>query len=89
LDLKRGGSVFHAEPSASIAQMESTPVTLLLSFLKSESAATAAVYGLIATGIALTIVNVAQLLGMDLNGTFSSMAPSAVWRQASRIGIRF
>ena len=61
-------------------------MTLLLGFLRSESAATAIIYGLIATGIALTIVNVAQALGMDLNGT---LATSVAWREVSRIGVRF
>jgi Flp pilus assembly pilin Flp len=51
-------------------------MTLLLSFLKSESAATAVTYGLIATGITLTIVNVAQVLGIDTKETFSRMAAS-------------
>jgi Flp pilus assembly pilin Flp len=61
-------------------------VTLLLSFLRSESAATGIAYGLIATGIALVIVNVAQVLGIDLNRTLGT---SVVWSQASRIGVRF
>jgi Flp pilus assembly pilin Flp len=60
-------------------------MTLFLSFLRSESAATGIVYGLIATGIVLVIVNVAQVLGIDLNTT---LATSVAWRQASRIGIR-
>jgi Flp pilus assembly pilin Flp len=61
-------------------------MTLLLSFLRSESATTCIAYGLIATGIVLVIVNVAQVLGIDLNTT---LATSVAWRQASRIGVRF
>jgi Flp pilus assembly pilin Flp len=76
LDVKRAFSVFCAEQSASTVQMELTTMTLLLSFLRSESAAATIVYGLIATGIALTVVNVAQALDIDLNGTFSKMATS-------------
>jgi Flp pilus assembly pilin Flp len=51
-------------------------MTLMLSFIRSESAATTIVYGLVVTGIALAIVNVAQALGMDLNGSLGRMAAS-------------
>jgi Flp pilus assembly pilin Flp len=50
------------------------PMALLFGFLRSESAASLITYGLVAAGIALAIINFAQALGMDLNGTFSRVA---------------
>jgi Flp pilus assembly pilin Flp len=53
-----------------------TPMTLLLSFLRSESASIALTYSLIAMGIALVIINGAQAFGIDPNETLSRMAAS-------------
>jgi pilus assembly protein Flp/PilA len=43
-------------------------------FLRDESGATAIEYGLIAAGIAVVIIAAVQLVGSNLNGTFSSVA---------------
>jgi len=45
----------------------------LLSFLSDESGATAIEYGLIAAGIALTIIAVVNGLGSNLNDKFTSV----------------
>jgi pilus assembly protein Flp/PilA len=42
-------------------------------FLRDESAATAIEYGLIATGIAVTIITVLKGTGSKLNATFTSV----------------
>jgi pilus assembly protein Flp/PilA len=47
---------------------------LIIRFLKDESAATAIEYGLIAAGIALTIIPVITGLGTRLKTTFSSVS---------------
>jgi pilus assembly protein Flp/PilA len=49
-------------------------MTKLLSFLKSESGATAIEYGLIAAGISIAIIAVVNGLGTQLNTTFSSIS---------------
>ena len=43
-------------------------------FLRDESGATAIEYGLIAAGIAVVIIAAVQLVGTNLNGTFTSVA---------------
>lgn len=48
--------------------------TLLKSFLKSQSGATAIEYGLIAAGISIAIIAVVNGLGTQLNTTFSSVS---------------
>jgi pilus assembly protein Flp/PilA len=47
---------------------------VLSRFLRDESGATAIEYGLIAAGIAVVIIAAVQLVGSNLNGTFSSVA---------------
>jgi pilus assembly protein Flp/PilA len=47
---------------------------LLAKFLKDCSAATAIEYGLIAAGISVAIVVVVQMLGTNLNTTFTTVA---------------
>jgi Flp pilus assembly pilin Flp len=49
-------------------------MTLLFGFLRSESAASLVTFGLVAAGIALVIINVAQALGVDLDGPFNRVA---------------
>ena len=49
-------------------------MTLLLNFLKNETAATAIEYGLIAAGISVAIVVVVQTVGTNLNTTFTTVA---------------
>jgi pilus assembly protein Flp/PilA len=46
----------------------------LAAFMKDETAATAIEYGLIAAGIAATIIAVVNGLGSNLNTTFSSIS---------------
>lgn len=48
-------------------------MSLLVKFLKSESAATAIEYGLIAAGISVAIIAVVQGLGSKLTSTFTSV----------------
>jgi pilus assembly protein Flp/PilA len=48
-------------------------MTLLKSFLRNESGATAIEYGLIAAGISVAIIVVVQGLGTSLNNTFGSV----------------
>jgi pilus assembly protein Flp/PilA len=48
-------------------------MTLLKTFLKDESGATAIEYGLIAAGISVAIIAVVQGLGSKLNTTFTSV----------------
>jgi pilus assembly protein Flp/PilA len=48
--------------------------TLVLRFVKDESAATAIEYGLIAAGIAVAIIATVQALGTNLNTTFSTVS---------------
>jgi pilus assembly protein Flp/PilA len=49
-------------------------MTILKSFLRDESGATAIEYGLIAAGISVAIVVVVQTLGTNLNTTFDNIA---------------
>jgi pilus assembly protein Flp/PilA len=46
----------------------------VLSFLKSESGATAIEYGLIAAGISVVIIAAVQSVGGNLNATFHSVS---------------
>jgi pilus assembly protein Flp/PilA len=46
----------------------------LLAYLRNESGATAIEYGLIAAGIAIAIIASVQLVGTDLNNTFTSVS---------------
>jgi pilus assembly protein Flp/PilA len=48
--------------------------TLVSRFVKDESGATAIEYGLIAAGISVAIIAVANGLGTKLNGSFSSLS---------------
>jgi pilus assembly protein Flp/PilA len=50
--------------------------TLIVSFLKNDSGATAIEYGLIATGIAIAIIAAVNGLGTALSGTFSTVSTS-------------
>lgn len=45
-----------------------------LSFLRDENGATAIEYGLIAAGIAVVIIAAVQSVGVNLTGTFNSVA---------------
>jgi pilus assembly protein Flp/PilA len=47
---------------------------LVSRFVNDESGATAIEYGLIAAGIALAIITMVQLVGTNLNTTFSAVA---------------
>jgi pilus assembly protein Flp/PilA len=49
-------------------------MTVLKSFLRDESGATAIEYGLIAAGISVAIITVVQGLGSKLNTTFSDIS---------------
>ena len=49
-------------------------MSLLSSFARNESGATAIEYGLIAAGISVAIVVVVQTLGTNLNTTFTTVA---------------
>ena len=49
-------------------------MSLIKSFLRNESGATAIEYGLIAAGISVAIIAVVQGLGSKLNTTFSSVS---------------
>jgi pilus assembly protein Flp/PilA len=48
-------------------------MTILTSFVRDESGATAIEYGLIAAGIAVAIITVVQGLGTTLSTTFSNI----------------
>ena len=48
--------------------------SIIKSFLKDESGATAIEYGLIAAGISIAIIAVVNGLGTQLNTTFSSVS---------------
>jgi pilus assembly protein Flp/PilA len=47
---------------------------LVTKFVRDESGATAIEYGLIAAGIAVVIIAAVQLVGTNLNNTFTSVA---------------
>jgi pilus assembly protein Flp/PilA len=49
-------------------------MSLLSSFARNESGATAIEYGLIAAGISVAIVTVVGTLGTNLNATFTTVA---------------
>ena len=49
-------------------------MTILRSFLRNESGATAIEYGLIAAGISVAIIVTVQTLGTNLNGTFANIS---------------
>jgi pilus assembly protein Flp/PilA len=46
----------------------------LVAFLRNESGATAIEYGLIAAGVSIAIVAAVQLLGTNVENTFSSVS---------------
>ncbi len=48
--------------------------SLILSFFKNESGATAIEYGLIAAGIAVAIITAVNGVGTSLSGTFTSVS---------------
>jgi pilus assembly protein Flp/PilA len=48
-------------------------MSILKSFVRDESGATAIEYGLIAAGIAVAIITVVQGLGTKLNSTFANI----------------
>jgi pilus assembly protein Flp/PilA len=50
--------------------------SLISSFLKNESGATAIEYGLIAAGIAVAIITAVNGVGSSLSGTFTSVSTS-------------
>lgn len=50
--------------------------SIILSFLKNESGATAIEYGLIAAGIAVAIITAVNGVGSSLSGTFTSISTS-------------
>ena len=50
--------------------------SLILSFYKDESGATAIEYGLIAAGIAIAIIVAVQGVGTKLSGTFGTISTS-------------
>jgi pilus assembly protein Flp/PilA len=49
-------------------------MSAVVRFLKNESGATAIEYGLIAAGIAVAIITVVQLVGTNLNATFTKIS---------------
>jgi pilus assembly protein Flp/PilA len=49
-------------------------MTILTSFVRDESGATAIEYGLIAAGIAVAIITVVQGLGTKLSDTFTNIS---------------
>lgn len=49
---------------------------ILSQLMRDESGATAIEYGLIAAGIAVAIISMVQLVGTQLNGTFSTINTS-------------
>jgi pilus assembly protein Flp/PilA len=46
----------------------------IMNFLRDENGATAIEYGLIAAGIAVVIIAAVQTVGVNLSGTFTSVA---------------
>ena len=50
--------------------------SIILSFFKNESGATAIEYGLIAAGIAVAIITAVNGVGSSLSGTFTSISTS-------------
>jgi pilus assembly protein Flp/PilA len=52
---------------------EITTMSILKSFMRDESGATAIEYGLIAAGIAVAIITVVQGLGTKLSNTFQNI----------------
>ena len=60
-------------PPALQTSREIPPMTVLKSFVRDESGATAIEYGLIAAGIAVAIITVVQGLGTKLSDTFSNI----------------
>ena len=46
----------------------------ILKFIRDENGATAIEYGLIAAGIAVVIIAAVQAVGVNVSGTFSSVA---------------
>jgi pilus assembly protein Flp/PilA len=54
--------------------LRETRMTILKSFLRDESGATAIEYGLIAAGISVAIVVVVQSLGSSLSNTFNNIS---------------
>ena len=50
------------------------PMTILKSFLRDESGATAIEYGLIAAGISVAIITVVQGLGTKLSNVFTNVS---------------
>jgi pilus assembly protein Flp/PilA len=50
--------------------------SLIVSFFKNESGATAIEYGLIAAGIAVAIITAVNGVGSSLSGTFTSISNS-------------
>jgi pilus assembly protein Flp/PilA len=50
--------------------------SLILSFFKDETGATAIEYGLIAAGIAIAIITAVNGVGTSLSGTFSTVSTS-------------
>jgi pilus assembly protein Flp/PilA len=50
--------------------------SLILSFFKDESGATAIEYGLIAAGIAIAIITAVNGVGTSLSGTFGTVSSS-------------
>jgi len=67
------------EPTASgdrsgcTLQVETSMKNLLSRFLSDESGATAIEYGLIAAGIAVTIITILGSIGTDLNAKFTAV----------------
>ena len=53
-----------------------TMKSLILTFFKDESGATAIEYGLIAAGIAIAIITAVQGVGTKLSGNFDSISTS-------------
>ena len=49
-------------------------MSAVLKFIRDENGATAIEYGLIAAGIAVVIIAAVQTVGVNLNGTFGSVA---------------
>ena len=49
-------------------------MSIIRKFLRDENGATAIEYGLIAAGIAVVIIAAVQTVGVNLNGTFTSVA---------------
>jgi len=54
-------------------QVETTMKKFLSNFLSNESGATAIEYGLIAAGIAVTIITIVKTVGTDLTAKFTAV----------------